>query len=277
MPPKPLPKLRKDGQPKRSGRPPKDPTQEVVSRRDKPAVAKRPPTNKFLDMSTDDLDDLIGTTPKSAKAETVSVDAETYAAEGPVDMNNLYGGVTITWLSEAFQMAPMTVKKKLANCPIKYQVPGKFAKYDLATAASYLIKPRFDVGEYIKTMKPHDLPPILQAAYWDAQKKRQDWELNAGDLWRTEKVIGVLADTFKLFKTSVSLFTDTLEQEKGLTDAQRETLGSMCDGLMDEVHNSLVRQHQTTRTPNQKDNLIEMEAAASAALSNHEGDDDEQI
>lgn len=223
-------------------------------------------------MSGDDLDDLIGI--PSTKAKTVSVEPEPHADEGPVDMNNLYGGVTITWLSEAFQLAPMTVKKKLANCPIKYQVPGKFAKYDLPTAASYLIKPRFDVGEYIKTMKPHDLPPILQAAYWDAQKKRQDWELNAGELWPTDKVVGVLSDTFKLIKTSVTLFTDTLEQERGLTDAQRLTLGAMCDGLMDEVHNSLVRQHQTTRTPNQKANLIEMEAAASSAVHNAEDDDE---
>lgn len=276
MPPKPLPKLRKDGQPKRSGRPPKDPTKEVVSRRDKPALAKRPPANKFAGMEFDDLDDLIGTDPIAPAPETVSMSAEEYEAGGEIDMTNIHGGVTITWLSEAFQLSPATVRKKLANCPVKFRVTGKFAKYDLPTAASYLIKPRFDVGEYIKTMKPHDLPPILQAAYWDAQKKRQDWELNAGDLWPTDKVVGVLADTFKLFKTTVSLFTDTLEQEKGLTDAQRETLGAMCDGLMDEVHNALVRQHQTTRTPNQKDTLIEMEAAASASFREPE-DDDEQI
>lgn len=271
MPPrKPLPKLRKDGQPKRSGRPPKDPTQDVVSRRDAPVAAKRPSKNQFADMDGDALDDLLGL--PLPKEKTVSEAPPPEIDDSHIDDNNLHAGVTMTWLSEAFQMSPQAVKKKLVFCPVKYR--SKFPRYDLATAAAYLIKPRFDVGEYIKTMKPHDLPPILQAAYWDAQKKRQDWEVNAGDLWSTEKVIGVLSETFKLFKTTVSLFTDSLEQENGLTDAQRDTLGKMCDGLMDEVHNSLVRQHESSRTPNQKATVVEMEEAASASFQEIEGGDE---
>ena len=124
-------------------------------------------------------------------------------------------------------------------------------KYDLFTAAQYLVPPRVDVSEFIKGMRPNDLPPILQAAFWDAQKKRQDYEINAGDLWHTDKVISVLSETFKLIKTSVMLWTDTLEQEHGLTEKQREALQGLCDGLMDDIHRSLVKQHETSRTTNQ--------------------------
>ena len=277
MPPrKPLPKLRKDGQPKRSGRPPNDPTQEVVSRRDKPEVLKRPPKNKFLDMDGDDLDDLIGIPSKKPAAATATVPASEPEPDDGAweDAGTFYSGVTVQYLSEAFQMAPMTVKKKLAHCPIMFRTPAGIVKYNLPTAAAYLVKPRFDMGEYIKTMRPHDLPPILQAAYWDAQKKRQDWELNAGELWPTDKVIGVLSDTFKLIKTSVMLFSDTLEQEHGLSEPQRVTLTRMTDGLMDEIHNSLVRQQEVGRTPNQKASLLEMEAAASASSIEIEGHDE---
>lgn len=276
----PLPKLRKDGQPKRSGRPPKDPTQEVVSRRDKPmSFHKRPSTNQFLSMSGDDLDDLIGTpTIPVVKQTTVErpEPVDQPADDDWEDAGTFYSGVTVNYLCQAFNMAPITVKKKLAHCPIKFKSPGGLVKYDLPTAASYLVKPRFDIATYIRGMKPQDLPPILQAAYWDAQKKRQDWELNAGDLWPTEKVVAVLADTFKLIKTSVMLFSDSLEQEHGLNEAQRATLTSMADGLMDEVHNSLVRQQEMSRTPNQKATLLEMEASNASSTIEIE-DDDEQI
>lgn len=236
------PKLRKDGQPKRSGRPPKDPTRDPVPRK---AVSQTPPP-------ADDFDDLVGTL---TVAGSNSLD---YVPEGEVD-DNVFAGVTRTWLADVFRMDPTTVKKRLANCPTKGK-RGQFPVYDLALAAQYLVPPRVNISEYLKSMRPNDLPPILQSAYWDAQKKRQDWELNAGELWKTEKVVETLSDTFKLIKTSVMLFADTVEQEHGLSEAQRDTLAKMCDGLMDDIHNSLVRQHDTSRTPSQLAELKDMEA-----------------
>ena len=230
-------------------------------------------------MSGDDLDDLLGlplpkSEPAPPKVEDIRGQPDADVDDEWQDAGTFYSGVTVHYLCEAFQMAPATVKKKLAHCPIMFRTPGGVVKYNLPTAAAYLVKPRFDIASYIRGMKPNDLPPILQAAYWDAQKKRQDWELNAGELWPTDKVIGALSDTFKLIKTSVMLFSDTLEQEHGLTEPQRLTLTRMTDGLMDEIHNALVRQHETSHTPNQKATLLEMEASSIANSADIEGDDE---
>lgn len=249
------PKLRKDGQPKRSGRPPKDPTQAPKPRK---AVTQTPPP-------ADDFDDLIGT------STVAGSHALEYVPDAEVD-DNVFAGVTRTWLADVFGMDPTTVKKRLANCPTKGK-RGQFPVYELRLAAQYLVPPRVNIGEYLKSMRPNDLPPILQSAYWDAQKKRQDWELNAGELWKTEKVIETLSETFKLIKTSVSLFADTVEQEHGLTEAQRETIGKLTDSLMDDIHNSLVRQHELSRTPNQLAELKDIESDVQIGP----GADDEQI
>lgn len=233
------PKLRLDGQPKRSGRPPKKPGSDL-------ADLKTPPPS-------DDFDDLIGT------STVVGSHALDYVPDSEVD-DNVFAGVTRTWLADVFGMDPTTVKKRLANCPTKGK-RGQFPVYDLRLAAQYLVPPRVNIGEYLKSMRPNDLPPILQSAYWDAQKKRQDWELNAGELWKTEKVIETLSETFKLIKTSVSLFADTVEQEHGLTESQRATIAKLTDSLMDDIHNSLVRQHELSRTPNQLAELKDIEAS----------------
>lgn len=246
------PKLKLDGQPKRSGRPRKKPGSDL-------ADLKTPPP-------TDDFDDLIGT-PTVAGSHALD-----YVPEGEVDADNIFAGVTRTWLADVFGMDPTTVKKRLANCPAKGK-RGGFPLYELRLAAQYLVPPRVDIGEYLKSMRPNDLPPILQSAYWDAQRKRQEWEKEAGELWKTEKVIETLSETFKLIKTSASLFADTVEQEHGLTDAQRSTIGKLTDSLMDDIHGSLIRQHDTTRTPSQLAELKDIEADVRTGP----GADDEQI
>lgn len=253
------PKLRKDGQPKRSGRPPKDPTRAALKAAGKPV----PPASLPKPLSIDDFEALIGL-PNNDEAEE-------YVPDVVVD-DNVFAGVTRTWLADVFAMDPTTVKKKLANCPTKGKRGGN-PVYELRLAAQYLVPPRVDIAQFIKSMRPNDLPPILQSAYWDAQKKRQDWEINAGELWRTEKVIETLSETFKLIKTSVNLFADTVEQETGLSDRQREIITKLTDGLMDDIHNALVRQHELSQTPNQLAELRDIEEAVRVGPKI----DDEQI
>lgn len=238
------PVLRKDGLPKRSGRPPKDPTQDVKPR--KPAPVED--------------DDLLGSSVAPTNPNAIS-----YEGAGEVD-GNVHAGVSPTWLGEHFHMAIETVRKRLANCPIK----GKRRNaplYDIFIAAQYLVPPKVDISAYIKAMRPNDLPPMLQDAYWGAMKKKQDWEIKAGNLWPTDSVIEVFGETFKLIKNAVSLWADTLEQEQSLTETQREALRGMADGLLAEIHNSLVSQSRNKSTPNQHAELalMEKEAAATSA------------
>lgn len=170
-----------------------------------------------------------------------------------LDIRDVYRGVTITWLMNAFRMDRSTVKKKMADCvPIKYS-RGNIAIYDFVQAASHLAKPRIDIGEYLKTIKPTDLPAGLQTDYWDALLKRQKYERQAGDLWHTDDVLEVFGEAFKHIKTSTQLWVSRLERTTGLTSEQIEILNKLTDTLLDDMHGKLVSMKKTSTTRSSKE------------------------
>lgn len=157
-------------------------------------------------------------------------------------------GVTVGWLSTVFGMDPVNVRRKLRDCaPIMKRKAGYV--YDLKVAAQYLVRPVFNVEQYLKSMKPSELPTHLQDAYWSAMRKRQQWEAEAGMLWRTEAVMEVFGDVFQTIKFAMQLWPDTVDRALGLTPEQRTLLIGMADGLQTEIHKKLVEMPSLKRTP----------------------------
>jgi hypothetical protein len=178
-----------------------------------------------------------------------------------IDIRHNLNGVTISWLTTMFRMDRNTVRKRLAGCPEIRRGSGDTPVFDLAQAAAYLVKPKIDIREWVKSLRPADLPPYLQSEFWDAQNKRQKWEENAGDLWRTNAVIEAFADTFKLIKETMQQWTDNIERREGLTSEQRAILMQMNDGLQDELYQKLVEFSKKRKTPNQLDEMKDIEQA----------------
>lgn len=184
--------------------------------------------------------------------------AEAPAHIKPVTVADVQHGVTVGALAVIFKMDPMTVRKKLRDCPPIFRRKSSFV-YDLKIAAQYLVKPVFDAETYLKTMKPSELPTHLQESYWSAMRKRQQWETDAGHLWRTEAVMEVFGDVFQTIKFAMQLWPDTVEQALGLSPEQRTMLVSMADTLQQEIHKKLVEMPRLKRTPS---SLGEMNAVA---------------
>lgn len=169
--------------------------------------------------------------------------------EGPVslDLSDVQA-VSVGWLAKVFGIDPSDVKRRLADCPPVARKKSGYV-YSLPIAARYLVKPVFDVTTYLKNMKPSELPPVLQSAYWDALNKKQKWEENAGQLWRTEKVIEVFGETFKTIKNDMQLWPDTIERQTELTEEHRSILLTLIDGLQDELYQTLVKMAKEKQTP----------------------------
>lgn len=188
----------------------------------KPAKPKAPPA--------DDFDDLIGGAPEPEPEERVSLNlAETY------------GGVSAHWLAQMFGADKNTIKKKLAkaNVPIAgYR--GQNPLYLLVEAAPYLIKPKVDIVAYITSLRPNDLPPVLSDAFWSAMLKKQKWQENAGDLWRTADVLEVLGDLNLMIRSRVNLWAEDVDRAEGITDAQRKEINRLSDELLQSIHKALV-------------------------------------
>lgn len=154
-------------------------------------------------------------------------------------------GVSINFLCKIFRMSPNTVREKLARCepiPGTGSAEGKQRnyRYDLATAASYLVMPKLSPEQVLTAIRTSDLPPTFQQQFWTARLKQQEWEERAGDLWRTEKVRSTLGTTFQTMKFTMQLWLDTVEMETGLTDKQREIVTRLVDGLQKDIYERLV-------------------------------------
>ena len=232
-----------------TGRPRGRPRKPVEAAKPKPArkpTANPPKPKPKLEMpkalAEPELDDLIGF---PAERETELEEEFTF------DLAETYGGVSAHWLAQMFGADKNTIKKKLAASGI--EIVGRRQGgplYRLADAAAYLVKPKVDLITYIKGLRPNDLPPMLNEAYWSAMIKRQKWEENAKDLWRTGDVLEVFGDLNLMFRTTVNLWVEEVDRINSLTAEQRVTISQNADKLLDQVYEMLVELPAKRKTSN---------------------------
>lgn len=143
-------------------------------------------------------------------------------------------GVTQQFLVEVFRKDKKTIRDQIANVrPIDHR--GAHAVYDLKDAIDHCSDPVMDIDSAIRAMRPNDLPPYLQSEFWKAQRLRQDYEENAKDLWRTEKVVAVFSQVFKKIRETLILWDDIVEQQAGLTKDQKSVVCNLRDALINDL------------------------------------------
>lgn len=192
---------------------------------------------------------------------------------GTIHVGEVAHGVTIGFLSQVFNMDAATVRKRLKDCPPLARRKAGFT-YDLAKAASYLVKPTFNVEQYLKTMRPSELPTHLQEAFWNAKRKQQQWEEDAGVLWREDRVMEVFADLFGTIRTALQLWPETVEEAVGLTEAQRDILVKLADALQTDIHKRLTIMPKKKRTLS---TLDEAPAEQIVEIDSPDLDDEEDV
>jgi len=180
------------------------------------------------------------------------------------DINTVLRGVNVNWLAQAFHMNPQTIKRRLRDCPVLSRRKEGYI-YDLAQAAGYLVEPIFDVDEYMKTAKIEDLPVRLQKEFWDAKNKRRAYELEAGELWRTEQIMDVFADAFQAIKYSTSLWLAEMDRERGVSTEDRKFFKTRIESLQNTMFTKLVEIAKTPKTKSILQEELEEEAAHEAA------------
>lgn len=214
------------------GRPPKNPPKDPNAPK---RPRGRPPKTPAVDS---DMADILGFDDDTPKKMTV---------RSP-HISEIYVGVTQTWLMQAFHMDKKTVVKKLAECPVlKYD--GSTKLYALHQAAPYLVKPKVDVHEYVMKMNPSELPNQLQDPFWSAMIKRQKWEENARQLWRSDDVLAVFGELAMTIKTRVQLWVEDIDRIHGLTGEMRTQLTQEADNLLQTIHELMIEQPTQRSTP----------------------------
>jgi len=173
-------------------------------------------------------------------------------------LEDVSNGVTVYWLAKHFGLQVSTVRQKIAGCPaVSKRTSGWL--YLIKDAAPYLVKPKMDPESLIKSMRAQDLPPTLQAQFWQAALARQKWEREAGELWHTADVMEAFGEVFKTLKFSTQLWPDTVEKMAGLIDEQREVLQDQIDVMLTEIMDrikEMAREKSTASSVARLDELL---------------------
>lgn len=156
----------------------------------------------------------------------------------------LFHGATVTDLANIFGGSQTDVQRKIAGKVTPVTGPGVTPiRYAIRDAAPYLVPQTTDaaaIERAIMRMSPAKLPPQLSDTFWKAQRARLQYQEEAGELWKTERVVEALAEAFKPAAMAIKMFKDTVGQEHTLTPAQAECLVTLSDGLLATLHRSLV-------------------------------------
>lgn len=140
-------------------------------------------------------------------------------------------GMSATRLGEVFDLDVKTVKSLLKDVEPDGDRHGA-PFWRIASAAPYLVTPEGDIEQYIRKIKPGDLPSKFLKEFWAALNLRAKYYRDRGDLWATEQVYAVLSEVMKVVRSTSRLFVDELESNSNVTSAQRKAIQIEMDKML---------------------------------------------
>lgn len=157
------------------------------------------------------------------------------------DFDNILKGASIRQLSLLFDLSRDTVQTRIRNSDIEPSGTRLSQPiYRVSEVAQLLVQPYLPRDQALRSPSIQQRNAATEKDYWDAQLKRQKFMENAGDLWRTEKVIQTLSEVFKQIRESVIVFLDAMEHESGLPHDQIEKSKQFGDTLLQNMRDRLV-------------------------------------
>ena len=180
----------------------------------------------------------------------------------------LYDGANLSQLGDLFRMDHRSIVAKIHKCkPVGTR--NGVDIYAVHEVAPYLVKPAYDIETYIKKMHHNDLPKMLTKEFWAGQRSRQEFEQREGNLWPTERVVGVVGGLMKLVKMSVRLMADAVDRQAELSDRQRNIVKALGDGMLEELYRNVIDEFGKQPT---NPTVIEKAEAVVASMQNEEDD-----
>lgn len=172
----------------------------------------------------------------------------------------IFEGASISQLNAIFGMDNRTISSKMAGVDPIGMRQG-YPIYSIKDAASVLVEPTLDldqieqVAAYVRKLNPQNMPKMLTKEFWSAMRTKQLYEEDAGDLWRTDRVVEVFGDLVKSVRTPLILAKDAVANEMELDDRAQKIIDQIIDGILEKLHDAVVKQFGTrATTPTVDDN-----------------------
>ena len=200
---------------------------------------------------SDELDDLLGTPQRPLKparqrrARNADNDPNlTKLADGDLPATAEFKRpVGVTFLATIFDMTPAAVAKKLKGCEIiGWHDLGRHKNqplYDFKEAVAYLIPPKIDIAQWIRSQNAATLPNHINKTFWEAMNARQRFLVKARQLWHDEDVLEVLGRTAMMIREETRLWIENLPGKADMTDEQYNSLSRNVSELLEQIHERL--------------------------------------
>lgn len=171
---------------------------------------------------------------------------QTLAAAEKSGESILYEGANLSQMCELFRCDRRTLARKITGIkPV-----GKRGGYDIyevwrvAERMGKLTEEEIDAA--MQRLNPTDLPVMMRKEYYTGQRAKQDYELRAGQLWPTVKVVEEVSEMVKAINMELNLLMDGIERQVEMTDRQREIATALVRGAKE---NMIKRLHEKFDNP----------------------------
>lgn len=152
------------------------------------------------------------------------------AALNKADESLLYEGANLSQLSILFKCDHRVLKEKMHGVP-SVGLRGGVPIYNVSEVASRMGKlTEEQVDKAIRRMNHADLPKALTKEFWAGLKSKQDYELRAGALWPTDRVVAEVGEMVKSIKMELDLTIDAIERQSEMTEKQRQLAQNIING-----------------------------------------------
>lgn len=152
--------------------------------------------------------------------------------------------------------------------------------YSIREAASMIVKPGYEIEEFIRQMSPQEMPPLLTKEYWNGQKARLAFEKELGNLWPTEDVVEMTAVLCQEIRQSLILTVDDIERDEGFTDGQRKAFRRIVDSAISDMAEKLTekfKEYYENRDESRPTTAKRMVGSSSKRRRVPDTEDDEEV
>ena len=159
------------------------------------------------------------------------------------------GEATMSQIAQMFETDAKTLPQRMKGV-IPAGKRNGYKVYRIRDAASRLVKPGYEIEDYIRQMSPQELPPLLNKEFWNGQRARQAYEKEMGNLWPTEDVVELFVVLCQGIRQTLILVSDDVEREEGFTDGQRRAFRRITDAAIVTLQEKLTekfRDHYANR------------------------------
>ncbi len=162
----------------------------------------------------------------------------------------IHFGATASELSQLFDLPVSRVTARLAGRVAPMTAAGQSApRWNVKEAAVYLVNPKLDVGELLRTLNPSKLPPKLQAAFWAAQMDRVAFEQLQGELYNATRVREMLSSFCKPMRMTILMAKDEVASRTTLTPQQRVIIQEIMDSLLCQLRDGILKAFEGYEPP----------------------------